>query len=81
MACAEDKQPTREGRNRGAVYNERRGQLGRLGWRAPDVWLWLLIGQYSLFCCTSLLPIRARVFYTSASMDTLDIDMWTITAK
>uniref|UniRef100_A0A5K3FN95 Transposase n=1 Tax=Mesocestoides corti TaxID=53468 RepID=A0A5K3FN95_MESCO len=29
MACEEGRQPTREG----------------LGWKAPDVWLWLLIGQ------------------------------------
>uniref|UniRef100_A0A5K3F4G9 Amidase domain-containing protein n=1 Tax=Mesocestoides corti TaxID=53468 RepID=A0A5K3F4G9_MESCO len=29
MACEEDKQPTRAG----------------LGWKAPDVWLWLTIGQ------------------------------------
>uniref|UniRef100_A0A5K3FTQ4 Transposase n=1 Tax=Mesocestoides corti TaxID=53468 RepID=A0A5K3FTQ4_MESCO len=29
MACGKGRQPTREG----------------LGWKAPDVWLWLLIGQ------------------------------------
>uniref|UniRef100_A0A5K3F4X4 RUN domain-containing protein n=1 Tax=Mesocestoides corti TaxID=53468 RepID=A0A5K3F4X4_MESCO len=51
MACGKDKQPTTEG----------------LGWEAPDAWLWLLIGQKSLFCCTSLLPIRVRVFYIGGS--------------
>uniref|UniRef100_A0A5K3G7Y4 Uncharacterized protein n=1 Tax=Mesocestoides corti TaxID=53468 RepID=A0A5K3G7Y4_MESCO len=29
MACGKRRQPTREG----------------LGWRAPDAWLWLVIGQ------------------------------------
>uniref|UniRef100_A0A5K3F7R3 Acetyltransferase n=1 Tax=Mesocestoides corti TaxID=53468 RepID=A0A5K3F7R3_MESCO len=29
MACEDDKQPTREG----------------LGWKAPDAWLWLVMGQ------------------------------------
>uniref|UniRef100_A0A5K3FGT8 Secreted protein n=1 Tax=Mesocestoides corti TaxID=53468 RepID=A0A5K3FGT8_MESCO len=30
----------------------------------PDAWLWLVIGQYSPFCCTGLVPTRARVFYS-----------------
>uniref|UniRef100_A0A5K3FWA2 AcnX domain-containing protein n=1 Tax=Mesocestoides corti TaxID=53468 RepID=A0A5K3FWA2_MESCO len=37
MACEKDKQPIREGHDRGAVYNERRAQRGGLGWKAPDV--------------------------------------------
>uniref|UniRef100_A0A5K3FQC0 Uncharacterized protein n=1 Tax=Mesocestoides corti TaxID=53468 RepID=A0A5K3FQC0_MESCO len=45
MACGKGRQPTRDGHGRDAVYNERRGQRGGLGWKAPDAWLWLLIGQ------------------------------------
>uniref|UniRef100_A0A5K3FZB9 Uncharacterized protein n=1 Tax=Mesocestoides corti TaxID=53468 RepID=A0A5K3FZB9_MESCO len=36
MACEKDKQSTREGHDRGAAYNERRGQRGGLGWKVPD---------------------------------------------
>uniref|UniRef100_A0A5K3ELX4 Polyprotein n=1 Tax=Mesocestoides corti TaxID=53468 RepID=A0A5K3ELX4_MESCO len=55
MACEEGKQPTRERQERGAVYNGRRSQLCGLGWRAPDMWFWHVMGQYILLCCTSLL--------------------------
>uniref|UniRef100_A0A5K3G304 Uncharacterized protein n=1 Tax=Mesocestoides corti TaxID=53468 RepID=A0A5K3G304_MESCO len=30
---------------RRCIYNERRGQRGGLGWKAPDACLWLLIDQ------------------------------------
>uniref|UniRef100_A0A5K3FT45 Uncharacterized protein n=1 Tax=Mesocestoides corti TaxID=53468 RepID=A0A5K3FT45_MESCO len=64
MACGNGRQKTRVGHDRGIVYGERRDQRGGLGWKVSDMWFWLVIGQQSLFCCTSLLPIRARVFYS-----------------
>uniref|UniRef100_A0A5K3EI73 Integrase n=1 Tax=Mesocestoides corti TaxID=53468 RepID=A0A5K3EI73_MESCO len=40
MAFGKGRQPNREGHERGAVYNERRGRHRGLGWKAPDAWLW-----------------------------------------
>uniref|UniRef100_A0A5K3EG41 Secreted protein n=1 Tax=Mesocestoides corti TaxID=53468 RepID=A0A5K3EG41_MESCO len=45
VACEEDRQPTRERHECGAVYIERRGQRGGLEWKAPGAWFWLVIGQ------------------------------------
>uniref|UniRef100_A0A5K3FVX4 ENR1 protein n=1 Tax=Mesocestoides corti TaxID=53468 RepID=A0A5K3FVX4_MESCO len=30
---------------RGVVYNEWHRQRGGLGWKAPDMWFWLVINQ------------------------------------
>uniref|UniRef100_A0A5K3FVP0 Zf-RVT domain-containing protein n=1 Tax=Mesocestoides corti TaxID=53468 RepID=A0A5K3FVP0_MESCO len=48
VACHEDKKSTREGHGRVAVYSEWRGQRGRLGWKATDLWFWLVIGLLHL---------------------------------
>uniref|UniRef100_A0A5K3FG13 Uncharacterized protein n=1 Tax=Mesocestoides corti TaxID=53468 RepID=A0A5K3FG13_MESCO len=40
MACEEEKQLTRKGHGRGAVYDEQRGQRGGLGWKGSGILRW-----------------------------------------
>uniref|UniRef100_A0A5K3G5I4 Uncharacterized protein n=1 Tax=Mesocestoides corti TaxID=53468 RepID=A0A5K3G5I4_MESCO len=80
VACGKGRQPTREGHGRDAVYNERRGQRGGLGWKSSGILQWRRIRAKTCWTtwpqpilCLSVFQWHARKVSSQTEKDTMEV--------